>query len=107
LANDFDTDGDLVMVVGFNAPRDPAEMLAALKASRASTLVCTQPDWARRIPADVVAEAATTLGIANVVWEPDIGRAVDRARDLAGETGTVLVTGSLYVVGPARTHLGL
>ena len=107
LANDFDTDGDLVMVVGFNDPRDPAEMLAALKASRASTLVCTQPDWARRIPADVVAEAATTLGIANVVWEPDIGRAVDRARDLAGETGTVLVTGSLYVVGPARTHLGL
>ena len=105
LAQDFDTDGGLVLVVGFNTPRDPVEMLRALGATRASAIVATQPDWARRLPADEVAAAATALGCDKVVWEPDVARAVDRGRALAGEDGVVLVSGSLYIVGPARAHL--
>jgi folylpolyglutamate synthase/dihydropteroate synthase len=46
------------------------------------------------------------LGVAAEVV-PDVGRAVDRALSRAGEGDAVLVTGSLYVVGAARTHLGL
>jgi folylpolyglutamate synthase/dihydropteroate synthase len=55
------------------------------------------------MPASVVAEAAAALGLA-VEVEPDVARAVDRAVGTAPDD-TVLVTGSLYVVGAARTHL--
>jgi folylpolyglutamate synthase/dihydropteroate synthase len=37
--------------------------------------------------------------------EPDVIAAVDRALATAGADDAVLITGSLYVVGAARTHL--
>ena len=59
----------------------------------------------RAVPADDVGAAAKRLG-ANVIVEPDVARAVDRALAQAGEDDAVLVTGSLYVVGAApRAHL--
>ncbi len=36
---------------------------------------------------------------------PSVADAVDRARDMAGQGGAVLVVGSLYVVAAAREHL--
>lgn len=105
IAHDFDTDGRVVLVAGFNSPRDPVEMLRALGATRAAAVVATQPDWSRRVPADEVAAAATALGCDSVIWEPEVSRAVDRARRLAGDDGVVLVSGSLYIVGSARSHL--
>jgi folylpolyglutamate synthase/dihydropteroate synthase len=38
----------------------------------------------------------------HVLVEPDVRRAVERARRLAGVRGLVCVTGSLYMVGQAR-----
>ncbi len=105
MADDFRTDGNRVLVAGFNSPRDPAEMLDALGAVDATAVVATQPDWPLRIPADQVVEAATTLGVNHVVWEPNVARAVDTAREIAGPDGVVLVAGSLYVAGAAREHL--
>ena len=37
--------------------------------------------------------------------EPQVDRAVDRAVELAGAEGSVLVTESLYVASEARVHL--
>ena len=42
---------------------------------------------------------------AKTIIEPDVGRAVERAQRLASPDDAILVTGSLYVVGAARTQL--
>ena len=38
---------------------------------------------------------------------PDLACALPRARASAGEDGVVIVAGSLYLAGAARTELGL
>ena len=104
LYTDFATGKPPVMVIGFNYPREPAEMLAAFEADRAGTVIATAADWTKAIPADEVAAAASEIND-HVLWIPDVAEAVDRAIALAGEDGTVLIAGSLYVAGEARQHL--
>jgi dihydrofolate synthase/folylpolyglutamate synthase len=104
LYEDFSVSGDVLMVVGTMAPRDPAAVLAALEVERAGLVVACAPDSPRAVPANEVAAAAEALG-ANAVVEPDVVAAVDRALAIAGSDDAVLITGSLYVVGAARTHL--
>ncbi len=104
LREEFTLGGTLVMVAGFLGGRDPAEMLKALGAVDAGMLVACTPDSPRAIPAPEVAAAAERLGIvAEAV--PSVEQAVRRALSLASVDDLVLVTGSLYVVGPARTAL--
>jgi folylpolyglutamate synthase/dihydropteroate synthase len=52
-----------------------------------------------------VAAAAAELGCGRVVVARDTEDACDRALADAGADDAVLVAGSLYVVGAARTHL--
>jgi dihydrofolate synthase/folylpolyglutamate synthase len=104
LADDFDLDGERILVVGMLAPRDPGAVLEALDAATAYLVVACTPESPRAVPAAEVAAAAARLGVAAEVV-PDVGRAVDRAMRRAGDGDAVLVTGSLYVVGQARTHL--
>lgn len=39
-----------------------------------------------------------------IILEPDVGRAVASAQELAGENGSVLVAGSLFLVGEIKKH---
>lgn len=106
LADDFEVPGEKILVVGLLAPRDPTSILEALDAANAYLVVACTPDSPRAVPAAQIAAAAAELGVtAEVV--PDVGRAVDRAISRASEDDAVLVTGSLYVVGAARAHLGV
>lgn len=104
LYDDFATNEAPVLVVGFNAPRDAAEMLRSFSADRAGAVVATAADWARALPPAEVAEVAATM-CENTTWEPTVPEAVDTAIELAGERGTVFIGGSLYVAGEARRHL--
>ena len=104
LFDDFSTSEPPVLVVGFNTPRDPAEMLRAFGADQARAVVATAANWSRAIPADSVAEVAATM-CPDVTWKSSVAEAVDSAIKLAGEDGTVFIGGSLYVAGEARTHL--
>ena len=93
-----------ILVVGFLAGRDPEEMLRALGVADARLVVACAPPSPRALPPAAVAAAATGLGCpARVV--PPVGEAVDAAVEAAGTDGSVVVTGSLYVVGAARDHL--
>ena len=96
--------GTVIMVAGFLRGRDPAEMLEALGAVESGFLVACTPNSPRAIPASEVAAAATGLGIVAEVI-PSVDDAMHRALAVAGPDDLVLVTGSLYVVGPARTLL--
>jgi dihydrofolate synthase/folylpolyglutamate synthase len=69
----------------------------------ASSVVVTAPANTRAMPpGDVIREAAPhpCIGIA-----PNIGAAIEMARDRAGSNDVILVTGSLYLVGEARALL--
>jgi dihydrofolate synthase/folylpolyglutamate synthase len=93
-----------IMVVGMLRGKDPGEMLQALGAPKARYVVTCPPPSPRAQPADVVAKAAMLLG---VEAEPatTVADALDRARAMAGADDLILVTGSLYVVGAARSAI--
>jgi len=107
LAEDFGGLVPDVYVVGFTGEKDPAEMLTALGVQpglRSSRVVCCRPPHPRGLVPDTVAEAARSLGLEAVVVE-DVAEAVRVALGSAGDDDCVLVTGSLYVVGEARSAL--
>lgn len=104
LREELTLSGTVVVVAGFLNGRDPAEMLLALGAVEAGFLVACAPDSPRAIPAPVVAAAAEGLGIVAEA-APSVADAVHRALAVAGPDDLVLITGSLYVVGAARTIL--
>lgn len=93
-----------ILVVGLLQGRDPGEMLDALGADRAEVVIVCAPDWPRAIPAEEVAAVARDKGL-EVEVVPDVEDAVHRALALATDEDTILVTGSFYVIGPARRLL--
>jgi dihydrofolate synthase/folylpolyglutamate synthase len=104
LREEFTLAGTIIIVAGFLGGRDPAEMLRALDATDAGFLIACTPDSPRAVPAPEVAAAADGLGIlAEAV--SSVEGALQRALGLASPDDLVLVTGSLYVVGPARAAL--
>lgn len=107
MADDFAPAGRRILVVGFLSSRDPAEMLAALRADEFDVVICCTPNTPRALPASEVARAASQLGCDEVVLVPSVTRACDEAISRAEGDDAILVTGSLYVVGEARPHLKL
>jgi dihydrofolate synthase / folylpolyglutamate synthase len=93
------------LVVGLLREKDPPEMLDALGAPEADRLIVCEPPSPRARPATEVAEAARRLGLpgANVEAVPDVGAALHAAVAATPPDGQVVITGSLYVVGAART----
>lgn len=93
-----------VIVAGFTAGRDPAEMLALVGAERARlVLACPAPTPRSLSPEEVVAAVSDTGVRAEVA--PSVPAAVARAIEAVSDDELVLVTGSLYVVGDARRVL--
>ena len=78
------------------ADKDVRAMLATLRTAGRS-FVATQAEIERSLPADALAAAAREF-FAHVESVPDASSALQRARELAGPDGGVLVTGSLYVI---------
>lgn len=101
----FDT---LVGVLAVLSDKDVASMLALLEPVLAEVVVTTNHS-PRALPADVLGQAAAEVfGADRVRVAPALPDAIDTAvalADAAGEGAGVLVTGSLYTVGEARTLL--
>jgi dihydrofolate synthase/folylpolyglutamate synthase len=118
LADEFDVAGTRRWVLGVLGGRDLDEMLDSFGVRAGDEVVTCTPPSPRGIAADELAEVVTARGIrADAV--PDVGDALERAwrtaeagrgGDGADGGGLVMVTGSLYTVGSARTacrRLGL
>jgi dihydrofolate synthase / folylpolyglutamate synthase len=119
--------GSRILVVGMLAGKDPGELLHALDAETARLIVTCPPPSPRAQPAAVVAAAARALvasgpGAAptagsaatpssgpaappEVVEAESVAEALDIALGAARADDLILVTGSLYVVGAARSAL--
>lgn len=99
--------GMRTFVVGLLREKEPHEMLEALGLASAQRLVCTRAPSPRALDPMEVANAAIDLGfdgdqIDTIDSVPD---AVARALDVTPADGQVIVTGSLYTVGAARSVL--
>jgi dihydrofolate synthase / folylpolyglutamate synthase len=85
-----------IIVASILADKKPEEMLRALSVV-SEEIVVTESSSGRVLPAERLAELAGGK-FARVHVEPGPGRALARARELAGSEGAVLVTGSLYLL---------
>lgn len=94
---------DAVVVFGAMEDKNPADLLAQLPTTW--RLILVAPDSSRAMPASRLAELAQSLGFANVRACREVSEALRLAASLADEGVGVL--GSLYLVGDARTALGL
>jgi len=94
---------DYVVVASILVDKDAEAMLAAL-AQAGRALVATSSTNARALPAEELARRAAPFFEA-VEVDADPGGAVARARELAGDDGAVLVTGSLYLLADLTVRL--
>jgi dihydrofolate synthase/folylpolyglutamate synthase len=94
-----------LLVVGLLNGHDPEEMLTALGAASSRMVVACAPATPRAVAAETVAEAARAAGAVEVRTVGTVEEAVDVALSEAYEDDLILVGGTLYVVGAARTHL--
>lgn len=93
----------LILVFGVLSDKDHRGMLRRL-APLADHVVLTRPREARALPPEVAARFVRGMGKRVEVVEKS-ERALARALALAGEDDLILVTGSLYLVGEARSRL--
>ncbi len=95
------------LVVGLMREKEPHEMLDALGAVDAARIICCRPDSPRGLDPEAVADAAYDLGVDRERVEviDDVRAAVEYAVETTPADGQVVITGSLYVVSPARAVL--
>jgi dihydrofolate synthase/folylpolyglutamate synthase len=104
LREDFAAVRRVIVVMGCLRGRDPGDLLAALGPERITSVVACRPPSPRAQEPETVVEAARSLGLVAEA-AGTTAEAVARAVGLADRDDLVLVTGSLYVVGAARTAL--
>lgn len=92
-----------VLLCGMMEDKEVAKMTQRLS-TRVRCVVATQVDVPRALPAQALADAFSDCGL-RAYAQPEIGRALEQARSLAGPEGTVLCAGSLYLIGALRTML--
>ena len=103
--DDFSPEGKRILVVGALKGRDPQMLLSALRADEFDAVICCTAPTPRGIGANDLASTAKQMGCEQVVVCETVEAACDKALNIAREEDAVLVAGSLYVVGSARTFL--
>ena len=103
--DDFSPEGKRILVVGALKGRDPQMLLSALRADEFDAVICCTAPTPRGIGANDLASSAKQMGCEQVVVCETVESACDKALNIAREEDAVLVAGSLYVVGSARTFL--
>ena len=87
---------EYVLVVSILADKDADGMLAAFSALGDTLVATTSPNARALSPTELAGRAVPFF--ASVVAVPDPAEAVEKARELAGRGGAVLVSGSLYLL---------
>ncbi len=97
--------GRLILVLGMMRDKDHRGVLARLAAvPGVAQLIVTRAAHPRAAAPEDLARKGADLGVPIQVC-PSVGEAFARARTLAGREDTILITGSLLVVGEAKAIL--
>jgi dihydrofolate synthase/folylpolyglutamate synthase len=91
------------LVAGVMADKDVAGIVQAL-APVAHRVWTVKPNPKRGLAAEELAEKFKALGLMAQAC-PTVGMALKKARQAAGRKGSIVVAGSLYLLGPARRYL--
>ena len=102
---DFDPHGRRILVVGALGGRDISDTLSALKVDEYELVICCTAPSPRARSGREIADVARAMGCSEVVVADTVEKACDIALADATSDDAILVAGSLYVVGAARTHL--
>ncbi|MGA2696321.1 MAG: folylpolyglutamate synthase/dihydrofolate synthase family protein [Terriglobales bacterium] len=95
------------LVFVFGAMRDKAiGEMAEILFPFADQVIATHADNPRAATPEEIRQAAHRIS-AEIEEVADVCSSLERAKDLAGENGIVVVTGSIYIVGEAMRHLGV
>jgi dihydrofolate synthase/folylpolyglutamate synthase len=98
---------DRPLIFVFGAMRDKAiGEVAEILFPLAERVIATHADNPRSAMPDEIREAASRTSV-EIEAAPDVPAALERARELAGPAGLVVVTGSIYIVGEAMRALGV
>ncbi|MCL5104581.1 MAG: bifunctional folylpolyglutamate synthase/dihydrofolate synthase [Armatimonadetes bacterium] len=87
----------LILVIGMLGTHSAEGVLSHL-APMASTIIATQSQWSKALPAGDLADEAHKFTDQVEIAEP-VPEAVRRALEIAGENDLILVTGSFYTIG--------
>jgi len=98
-------DRPLTFVFGVMRDKAVGEM-AEILFPLAERVIVTHADNPRSASQTEIRTAAVRTA-ADIEDAPDVASALDRAKMLAGPRGTVVVTGSIYIVGEAMNALGI
>jgi dihydrofolate synthase/folylpolyglutamate synthase len=101
--NDLGLKSD-VIVFGVLRDKDYPKMLSLL-ARCSDRFVLTRPESKRALPIWKLKEAARELRVKHKATA-SVPKALDLARDECGSDGTIVICGSLYMIGEAMQHLG-
>lgn len=92
---------EIIGVVGILGDKDVSGMLAEMM-PLCQTVICTEPDNPRKMTAERLAEQVSAFGVKTFA-EADIQKAYEQALALAKPESVVILFGSLYMIGAART----
>ncbi|MCB9134354.1 MAG: bifunctional folylpolyglutamate synthase/dihydrofolate synthase [Anaerolineales bacterium] len=98
-----------VLIFGVSGDKNVREILAELhpihaEAGEITMLIATQSTHARAMPTDQLVAQAQEAGYTTVA-APSVQEALTFARNVVPSNGLILVTGSIFVAGEARTVL--
>ncbi|NPV71902.1 MAG: bifunctional folylpolyglutamate synthase/dihydrofolate synthase [Firmicutes bacterium] len=93
----------MVMVIGILADKVADDILAEL-VPLANEVIVTRPNSPRAFPPEVLAEKVRHFPV-SVHVEPRIAEAIEKGLSLVGHGDLLCVTGSLYLIGEARSKL--
>jgi dihydrofolate synthase/folylpolyglutamate synthase len=93
----------------FGVMRDKAvQEITEILFPLAGHVIVTHANNPRSASPDEIRQAAARVAVGTDIEEAeDVASALDRARKVAGRTGLVVVTGSIYVVGEAMRILAV
>ena len=98
---------DRPLIFVFGAMRDKAiSEMTEILFPLAERVIATRPENPRAASPEEIRDAAKRM---SVEIEPiaEVKAALDRAREVAGSSAVVVITGSIYLVGEAMRILGL
>ncbi len=90
----------LILVFGISEDKNLQGMFAELL-PRTKTLICTQATHPRAMDAELMREEAAEYACESIVVK-EVGDALEKALQIAGDNHLVLVTGSIFVAASAR-----
>jgi dihydrofolate synthase / folylpolyglutamate synthase len=95
------------LILVFGAMRDKAiSEIAEILFPLAERVIATSADNPRSATPDEIRKSASRTH-AEIDTCPDVPSSVARARGFAGSSGTIVITGSIYIVGEAMRALGV